>query len=117
MSEINTEMQDTIQITPAAIAEVKRLISKQKEDSLMLRVGVQGGGCSGLSYAMSFDDKINQYDRVIEINGLKIVIDQKSLIYMGGTTIDFSNELLTGGFQFENPKSLRGCSCGTSFSV
>ncbi|MFH1699562.1 MAG: iron-sulfur cluster assembly accessory protein [Candidatus Zixiibacteriota bacterium] len=117
MSEINTETQETIHMTPAAIAEVKRLIAEQKEENSILRVGVKGGGCSGLSYAMSFDNKIDEYDRVIETEGLKIVIDQKSLIYIGGTTIDFSTELLTGGFQFENPKSLRGCSCGTSFSV
>jgi iron-sulfur cluster assembly protein len=117
MSETNTEMQETIDITPEAISEVKRLIAEQKDDSLMLRVGVQGGGCSGLSYSMSFDAKVDEYDSIIEADGLKIVVDQKSLIYMGGTTIDFSTKLLTGGFQFENPKSLRGCSCGTSFSV
>lgn len=117
MSETNTEMRETINITPKAIVEVKRLIAEQKEENLMLRVGVQGGGCSGLSYAMSFEDKVDEYDTIIEKDGLKIIADQKSLIYMGGTTIDFSTELLSGGFRFENPKSLRGCSCGTSFSV
>lgn len=109
---------ETIFMTPAAVAEVKKLLAEQPGDKeKMLRVGVVGGGCSGLSYTMTLDDKAEEFDRVIEIDGVKVVIDEKSLLYMGGTTIDFVKEMLTGGFRFNNPRSVRGCGCGTSFSV
>lgn len=112
------ETEDTIFITPAATAEVKRLIAEQNDnDSHMLRIGVEGGGCSGLSYAMSFEKEAGEYDKTFEFDGLKVVVDSKSLMYMSGTTIDFNNEILSGGFKFSNPKSSRGCGCGTSFSV
>ncbi|MEZ5360042.1 MAG: iron-sulfur cluster assembly accessory protein [Candidatus Zixiibacteriota bacterium] len=117
--KINTNaLDETIYLTPAAVSEVKRLINEEKDaDNMMLRVGVQGGGCSGLSYAMSFDNIVDEFDQVLEFDGLKVVVDAKSLLYMSGTTIDYTKELLTGGFKFDNPKSSRGCSCGTSFSV
>lgn len=121
MSEQNTNtnaMEETIYLTPAAVSEVKRLIHEENDsDNLLLRVGVQGGGCSGLSYSMSFDTIVDEFDKVMEFDGLKVVVDAKSLLYMSGTTIDYTKEMLTGGFKFENPKSARGCSCGTSFSV
>lgn len=111
-------MEETIYLTPAAVSEVKRLMNEEKDgDNLMLRVGVQGGGCSGLSYSMSFDTVADEFDKVLEFDGLKVIVDAKSLLYMSGTTIDYTKEMLTGGFKFENPKSSRGCSCGTSFSV
>jgi len=124
MTDVNTEekqsarTQETISLTPAAITEVKRLISQQKNSAdVMLRVGVQGGGCGGLTYKMEFSRSVDEFDRVLEFDGLKVVIDPKSLIYMNGTTIDFSTEILTGGFKFNNPISKRSCGCGTSFSV
>ncbi len=124
MTDVNIEEkqsaneQETIFLTPAAVIEVKRLISQQKDNAdIMLRVGVQGGGCGGLTYKMEFSRMIDEFDRVLEFDGLKVVIDPKSLIYMNGTTIDFSTELLTGGFKFNNPMSKRSCGCGTSFSV
>ena len=113
-----TETEDTIILTPAATAEVKRLIGQQDDnEGMMLRIGVEGGGCSGLSYAMSFDKEAGEFDKTFDFDGLNVVVDTKSLLYMGGTTIDFSNEILSGGFKFSNPKSARGCGCGTSFSV
>ncbi len=112
------EAEETIIMTPAAVSEAKRILALEDDtNGLMLRVGVKGGGCSGLSYAMSFDKNQDEFDKVIEFDGLNIIIDQKSLIYMAGTTIDYTKELLKGGFQFSNPKSTRGCSCGTSFTV
>jgi len=115
----NTEnTNETIILTPNAIAEVKRLMeNEQDNDGLMLRVGVQGGGCSGLSYIMAFDKEVGEFDKVFEFDGLKVVVDSKALLYIGGTTVDFSSEILSGGFKFDNPNSARGCGCGTSFSV
>jgi iron-sulfur cluster assembly protein len=110
--------QASIEITPSAIAEVKRLMEKEvKQEGLMLRVGVKGGGCSGLTYVMSFEDKKEELDRTFDFDGVTVIIDPKSLLYIDGTTIDYNTELLTGGFEFKNPKSKRSCGCGTSFSV
>jgi iron-sulfur cluster assembly protein len=124
MSNSNTPMSDdkqmghSIRLTPAAVAEIRRLMVGQNlgEDS-MLRVGVQGGGCGGLTYRMEFDNAVGDNDRTLEFDGITVVVDAKSLVHMDGTTIDFSHELLTGGFKFDNPLSARSCGCGTSFSV
>lgn len=113
-----SEVKEEIFLTDAAKEEVKRLISQQSDnDSLMLRIGVEGGGCSGLSYVMSFDKTMDEFDSTFDFGGVKVVVDGKSLVYMAGTTIDFSKEILSGGFKFNNPMSARGCGCGTSFSV
>lgn len=124
MSDINpatAQKQSTdeqIYLAPKAIAEIKRLISEQEDnDGMMLRIGVQGGGCSGLSYSMSFEKKTDEYDKVFEFDGLGIIVDTKALMYLGGTNIDYSDEILSGGFKFSNPNSTRSCGCGTSFSV
>jgi iron-sulfur cluster assembly protein len=117
-SNASEKAEGLISMTPAAVAEVKRLIAQQENpDGLMLRVGVQGGGCSGLSYKMEFAREIDEFDRTFDFDGLKVVIDAKSLIYMDGTTIEFTNEILNGGFKFNNPMSTRSCGCGSSFSV
>jgi iron-sulfur cluster assembly protein len=87
-------------------------------DSHHLRVGVKGGGCSGLSYAMDFDDKIELTDETVEIGGgLKVVIDRKSLLYLYGTELDYSDGLNGKGFQWGNPNASRECGCGSSFAV
>jgi iron-sulfur cluster assembly protein len=110
--------EETISLTPAAVAEVKRVISEQENNkNLMLRVGVQGGGCSGLSYKMEFTEQTDEFDHTFDFDGLKVVIDAKALVYMNGTSIDFSSEILSGGFKFNNPMSTRSCGCGTSFTV
>jgi iron-sulfur cluster assembly protein len=117
-SNTGEQAEGLVNLTPAAIAEVKRLISQQENpDGLMLRVGVQGGGCSGLSYKMEFARQVDEFDRTFDFDGLKVVIDAKSLIYMDGTTIEFNSEILNGGFKFNNPMSTRSCGCGSSFSV
>jgi iron-sulfur cluster assembly protein len=83
-----------------------------------LRVGVKGGGCSGLSYVMDFDDKIEPTDETIEIDGgLKVVIDRKSVLYLYGTELDYSDGLNGKGFQWGNPNASRTCGCGESFSL
>lgn len=105
-----------IQLSENAEKEVKRLLEHHPAGSFV-RVGVKGGGCSGLTYDVKFDAKQNEFDRVFESNGVKVVCDSKSLIYLDGMTVDYSHELVGGGFRFVNPKATGSCGCGTSFSV
>jgi iron-sulfur cluster assembly protein len=107
-----------INITDKAIERLKSL--KQEEghpDTHNLRVAVQGGGCSGLMYDLHFDGEINEKDEVFEDKGIKILVDKKSLLYLLGTTLDFSDGLNGKGFQFINPNASRTCGCGESFAV
>ena len=82
-----------------------------------LRVGVKGGGCSGLSYVMDFDDKIEQTDEVVNLDSIKVVIDRKSVLYLYGTELQYSDGLNGKGFEWENPNASRVCGCGNSFSA
>jgi iron-sulfur cluster assembly protein len=87
-------------------------------DTHHLRVGVKGGGCSGLSYVMDFDDTKEEFDEIVEVNGrLKVVIDRKSVLYLYGTELDFSDGLNGKGFQWINPNATRTCGCGESFAL
>lgn len=87
-------------------------------DSHHLRVGVKGGGCSGLSYVMDFDDTIESTDEIVEVDGgLKVVIDKKSVLYLFGTELNYSDGLNGKGFQWENPNASRTCGCGESFAL
>ena len=87
-------------------------------DTSHLRVGVKGGGCSGLSYVMDFDNKIESTDEMVECGGgLKVVIDKKSVLYLFGTELDYSDGLNGKGFQWVNPNASRECGCGSSFAV
>jgi iron-sulfur cluster assembly protein len=87
-------------------------------DSHHLRVGVKGGGCSGLSYVMDFDNTIESTDETVEVDGgLKVIIDRKSVLYLYGTELNYSDGLNGKGFQWENPNASRTCGCGESFSL
>ena len=105
-----------IAVTPEAIKEVKRLLTEQSKKEVGLRLGVKGGGCSGLSYAINFDTK-HEGDNVFEFEGLRVLVDPKSLLYLEGMTLDFSNSLQVRGFKFVNPNANKTCGCGESFSV
>jgi len=101
-----------------AVLEIVRIIAEQNLGNVMLRVGVQGGGCSGFSYVLGFDDKIpNEFDLIFEQDGIKIVTDPKSLLYLAGMEIDFETGLMGRGFKFNNPNSRNSCGCGESFSI
>jgi iron-sulfur cluster assembly protein len=106
-----------ISLTDAAVKEVKRLINVQGIEEGGLRLGVKGGGCSGLSYTINFDDKIGQYDQVYEIDGVKVIVDAKSAIYLQGTQLDYQKDLMGGNFKFLNPNANKTCGCGESFSA
>jgi iron-sulfur cluster assembly protein len=107
-----------ITLTPAATQEVRRLIEKEAKPNLGLRVGVKGGGCSGLSYILSIDEASpKQYDTVFQQDGVTVLVDAKSHLYLDGTTIDFKSALTGGGFEFNNPLAKKSCGCGTSFTT
>ena len=118
MSAVATD--NSIFISDKAKAKVAKLMEEaglSGDDSYFLRVGVVGGGCSGLSYKMDFDNEVKPMDQVFEDKGIKILVDKKSLLYLIGTTLDFSDGLNGKGFQFVNPNASRTCGCGESFSV
>ena len=112
-------MMEIITISEKARIQIQKLLEEQKLDkeSYFLRVGVKGGGCSGISYEMGFDDIPQEGDNVIEGNSIKIVIDKKSFLYLFVTELDFSDGLNGKGFQFINPNASRTCGCGESFSI
>ena len=99
----------------------EQIVALRKEeghsDNHNIRVAVKGGGCSGLMYDLLFDDQIKEEDQVFEDNNVKILVDKKSLLYLLGTTLDFSDGLNGKGFQFINPNASRTCGCGESFAV
>ena len=98
-----------------AILKYKK--EEEKPDAL-LRVGVKGGGCSGFSYDVRLDDKVDEKaDRLFDCDGVKVVCDVKSLLYLTGMTLDYTQEMLGGGFKFINPNATGTCGCGTSFAV
>lgn len=107
-----------INVTDKAKEEIITLLSNEgKTIDNNIRVSVKGGGCSGLMYDLSFDPEIKDADEVFEDKGVKILVDKKSLLYLLGTTLDFSGGLNGKGFQFVNPNASRTCGCGESFSV
>lgn len=118
MDTTNIETQaPIISLTDSALKEVKRLINVQGIEEGGLRLGVKGGGCSGLSYTINFDDKIGQYDQIYEIDGVRVIVDAKSAIYLQGTQLDYQKDLMGGNFKFLNPNANKTCGCGESFSA
>ena len=105
-----------INVSLAAVKEVKRLVTEQSREGQGLRVGVRGGGCSGLSYTLNFDAQ-KEGDNVFESEEVRVLIDPKSLLYLDGMTLDFSDSLEGRGFKFVNPNASKTCGCGESFSV
>jgi len=106
-----------IRLTKKAIEMAKKSIERRGQATEGLRLGVRGGGCSGVSYAIEFADKIRGRDHVFEFDGLKIVVDPKSLIYLRGSVLDYEVKLMQHGFKFRNPNEKSGCGCGESFTV
>lgn len=107
-----------ISVTDKALERLGVLrVEEGHSDNHNVRVSVKGGGCSGLMYDLAFDDKLLDTDEVFEDKGVKILVDKKSLLYLLGTTLDFTDGLNGKGFQFVNPNASRTCGCGESFSV
>jgi len=108
-----------IHITEKAAEKIRALLEKEgvSQDAGGLRLGVQGGGCSGLSYAMRLETQKREKDQVIEENGARVFVDPKSFLYLHDTTLDYRETLMHQGFVFENPQSARSCGCGSSFTA
>jgi iron-sulfur cluster assembly protein len=107
-----------LSLSDAAIKQVQELKKTQNlPETVFLRMGVKGGGCSGMSYLLEFDSEVSAHDREFDIDGVKVVCDKKSYLYLNGTTLDYVQQGLTGGFTFVNPAAKSTCGCGTSFSA
>jgi iron-sulfur cluster assembly protein len=106
-----------IEISDGAITEVRRMMHKEGVEAAGLRVGVKGGGCSGLSYNLTFETQQRTGDKVFERDGIKLFCDLKSYIYLNGTVLDYDSGLMGKGFVFMNPNAKKSCGCGSSFST
>ena len=106
-----------IHVTEKAAKKIRELLAKQGVSEGGLRLGVQGGGCSGLTYAMRLEDRARERDTVIEENGARVFVDPKSFVYLEDVTLDYEDTLMRQGFVFQNPRAAHSCGCGTSFSV
>jgi iron-sulfur cluster assembly protein len=108
-----------IHVTEKAAEKIRQLLVKEgvPETSGGLRVGVQGGGCSGLSYAMKLETQARDRDKVIEENGARVFVDPKSFLFLDNTTLDYQVTLVRQGFVFQNPAATRSCGCGSSFTA
>jgi iron-sulfur cluster assembly accessory protein len=106
-----------LSLTPTAIAKVKEIMAQQNPVPAGLRVGVVGGGCSGFSYSMSFENSPGMMDKSFNFDGLKVFVDATSLMYLNGCSVDYIETLEGAGFKFDNPNVRSTCGCGSSFSV
>lgn len=108
-----------IQLTKKAGDKVQALIARESDKDQLLRVAITGGGCNGLSYKMKFiqETKLKRGDILVQSSGALVVVDSKSALYLKGTHLDYSTEMVAGGFKFSNPNAKSSCSCGESFSI
>ncbi len=114
----NTEIKTLpVNLTDNAIAKVKEIMAQQDPVPAGLRIGVVGGGCSGFSYNMSFENAAGMMDKVFTFDGLKVFVDATSVMYLNGCVVDYVETLEAAGFKFENPNVKSTCGCGSSFSV
>lgn len=102
-------------VTPAAVAVIRNLLEQRNIPNHALRVFVTGGGCSGMQYGMAFEAQAQEFDKVVAVDGVRLLVDPTSLIYLKGATIDFVDSLIGGGFRIDNPNAVSSCGCGHSF--
>ena len=106
-----------LKLTDRAVDKVKQLMLKENKEGHGLRVAVQGGGCSGFQYGLTYEKEKKENDQVLEFDGLKVYVDAMSLLYLEEVTIDYVDGLSGAGFKIENPKATGSCGCGASFSM
>jgi len=117
MDKLNKNNSENITLTDNAAKRVNAILIGENKKDYFLRINVSDGGCSGMSYNLTFDNKQNEFDKIYKSKGVKVLCDVKSWFYVKGTEIDFSNDMLSGGFKLNNPNANRTCGCGTSFSA
>jgi iron-sulfur cluster assembly protein len=105
-----------VTLTDRAASQIKDLLEKQGKTDAMLRVFVSGGGCSGFQYGMSLEDAAMEGDVHSEVNGVKVIVDPRSAMYIQGAEVDFVDNMMGGGFKIDNPNAASSCGCGTSFT-
>ena len=113
----NISPESGVLLTERAAAKVESLIAEEGNDNLMLRLNVSGGGCSGFSYGFSLDADTTADDKVYEFHGVKLVVDEMSLDLLGGSQIDYVEDMMASSFRITNPNATSTCGCGTSFSL
>jgi iron-sulfur cluster assembly protein len=113
----NVDDQAGVRLTKKAIEMAKSALVKRGTPAASLRLGVRGGGCSGVSYAIEFSDKVRDRDHKFDFDGLQVVVDPKSLVYLRGAVLDYEIKLMQHGFRFLNPNEKSGCGCGESFQI
>jgi iron-sulfur cluster assembly protein len=106
-----------VQITPTAVSKVREILESQNPKPAGLRLAVVGGGCSGFSYSMAFENKPSMLDKTYDYEGLKVYVDQASMLYLEGAEVDYVETLEGSGFKFNNPNVKSTCGCGSSFSA
>jgi len=111
------ERPGVLSVTEAAAAQLRKLIGQHRPDAAGIRVGVREGGCNGMTYSMDFADRSDPADEVLELDGVRLLIDPMSVMYLVGTEMDFVEEKLGANFVFRNPNESGRCGCGESFSV
>ncbi|MDB9853866.1 iron-sulfur cluster assembly accessory protein [Candidatus Marinimicrobia bacterium] len=107
----------SITVTKNAVNQLKTVMKADSKEDYLLRMSVEGGGCSGMTYKMDFEKEKLEFDKVFKSNGLTVICELKSWLYLQNVEIDYSNDLLNGGFKIKNPNAERTCGCGTSFSA
>ena len=107
----------SITVTKQAVKRLKAVMKSEEKDNQYLRMSVESGGCSGMSYKMDFSSEKKEFDKIFETNGLSVICDLKSWLYLKDIEVDYSDDLLNGGFKINNPNAERSCGCGTSFSA
>ena len=110
-------MQTDLKISPDAVTRVRQLLTSKDNPDVMLRVYIQGGGCSGFQYGFQFDEDAQEDDISIEQDGIKILVDMLSLQYLGGAEIDYKDDIMGSRFLVNNPNASTTCGCGSSFSI
>ncbi|MFA8437424.1 HesB/IscA family protein [Pueribacillus sp. YX66] len=104
-----------VTLTDSAASRIKEMMAEQNKENAFLRVGIKGGGCTGLSYGMGFDENVQADDEQFETHGIKVIVDSESAPALKGTKIDFKQNMMGGGFTIDNPNAIASCGCGSSF--
>lgn len=107
----------TLSVTPSAVNVIRDLLTQREIPNHALRVFVSGGGCSGMQYGMAFEETAKDFDKVVEVDGVRLIVDPTSMMYLEGATIDFVDSLMGGGFRIDNPNAVSTCGCGHSFKT
>jgi iron-sulfur cluster assembly protein len=111
----NIEVIPVLTVTPSAVDVIRTLLVQRNIPNHALRVFVSGGGCSGMQYGMAFEESPREFDKLVEVDGVRLIVDSTSLMYLQGATIDYVDSLMGGGFRIDNPNAVSTCGCGHSF--